>query len=68
MLSRDYRLGSNFLFLGRVIEQVVVNEMNYLDPFQFGFWLGFETETALVSLVDYTGVLIGGKAFLLGLS
>ena len=55
----NFRPVSNIPFLGKVIERVVatqlqrvLEEADYLDPFQSGFRPGFGTETALVALVD----------------
>ncbi|XP_053104853.1 leucine-rich repeat-containing protein 39 isoform X1 [Hemicordylus capensis] len=55
----NYRPVSNPLCLGKVIERVVASqlqtvleEMDYLDPFQTGFRVGYGVETALVSLMD----------------
>ncbi|XP_053112164.1 uncharacterized protein LOC128327386 [Hemicordylus capensis] len=55
----NYRVVSNLLFLGKVIERVVISQLqkvlddtDYLDPSQSGFHPGYGTETALVFLVD----------------
>ncbi|XP_062992110.1 uncharacterized protein LOC134404983, partial [Elgaria multicarinata webbii] len=55
----NYRPVANIPFLGKVLERVVagqlqalLNETDYLDPFQSGFRPGFGTETALVALWD----------------
>ena len=49
----------NLPYLGKVLEQVVagqlqvlLDEMDSLDPFQSAFRLGFGTETALIALYD----------------
>ena len=55
----NYRPVANIPFLGKVLERVfagklqaLLNEMDYLDPFQSGFRPGFGMETALVALWD----------------
>ncbi|XP_061466651.1 uncharacterized protein LOC133377174 [Rhineura floridana] len=55
----NYRPVANVPFLGKVLERVVadqlqtlLDETDYLDPFQSGFRPGFGTETALVALYD----------------
>ena len=58
-LVANYRPVANLPYLGKVLEQVVagqlqalLDEMDFLDPFQSGFRPGFGTETALVALYD----------------
>ncbi|KAF7251650.1 RNA-directed DNA polymerase from mobile element jockey [Varanus komodoensis] len=58
-MATNYRPVANILFLGKVLERVVVgqlqallNETDYLDPFQSGFRPGYGTESALVALYD----------------
>nr|GFC52549.1 hypothetical protein [Tanacetum cinerariifolium] len=58
-ILNNFRPVSNIPFLGKVIERVVASQLqrvleeaDYLDPFQSGFRPGFGTETALVALVD----------------
>ena len=55
----NYRPVENFPYLGKVLEQVVagqlqalLDETDFLDPFQLGFRPGFGMETALVALFD----------------
>lgn len=55
----NYHLVLNPVFLGKIIESTVaeqlqslLEEMSALDPFQFGFHLGYGTEKALVALTD----------------
>ncbi|XP_061463050.1 uncharacterized protein LOC133375459 [Rhineura floridana] len=55
----SYRPVANVPFLGKILERVVadqlqalLDETDYLDPFQLGFRPGFGTETALVALFD----------------
>ncbi|KAF7242518.1 LINE-1 retrotransposable element ORF2 protein [Varanus komodoensis] len=58
-MATNYRPVANILFLGKVLERVVagqlqalLDETNYLDPFQTGFRPGYGTESALVALYD----------------
>ncbi|KAF7252275.1 Succinate dehydrogenase assembly factor 3, mitochondrial [Varanus komodoensis] len=58
-MATNYRPVANIPFLGKVLEQVVVgqlqallDETDYLDPFQSGFRPGYGTESALVALYD----------------
>ncbi|KAF7238147.1 Sperm-associated antigen 17 [Varanus komodoensis] len=58
-VAANYRPVANIRFLGKVLEQVVVgplqallDETDYLDPFQSGFRPGYGTESALVALYD----------------
>ncbi|KAF7251055.1 Calcium uptake protein 2, mitochondrial [Varanus komodoensis] len=58
-VAASYRPVANIPFLGKVLEQVVVgqlqallDETDYLDPFQSGFRPGYGTESALVALYD----------------
>ncbi|KAF7236044.1 putative RNA-directed DNA polymerase from transposon BS [Varanus komodoensis] len=58
-MATNYRPVANIPFLGKLLERVVVgqlqallDETDYLDPFQFGFRPGYGTESALVSLYD----------------
>ncbi|KAF7253384.1 hypothetical protein EYD10_00388 [Varanus komodoensis] len=58
-MATNYRLVANILFLGKVLERVVVgqlqallDETDYLDPVQSGFRPGYGTESALVTLYD----------------
>lgn len=53
----NYQLVANVPFLGKVLEWVVMdqiqallNETEFLDPFQSGFRCSFGTETALANL------------------
>ena len=55
----NYRPVANLPNLGKVLERVVarqlqalLDETDFLDPFQSGFRPGFGTETALVALYD----------------
>ncbi|KAF7249443.1 hypothetical protein EYD10_05220 [Varanus komodoensis] len=55
----NYRLVANIPFLGKAFERVVagqlqalLDETDYLDPFQSGFRPGYGTESALVALYD----------------
>uniref|UniRef100_A0A8D2J284 Reverse transcriptase domain-containing protein n=1 Tax=Varanus komodoensis TaxID=61221 RepID=A0A8D2J284_VARKO len=55
----NYRPVANIPFLGKVLERVVagqlqalLDETDYLDPFQSGFRPGYGTESALVALYD----------------
>ncbi|KAF7254271.1 CMP-N-acetylneuraminate-beta-1,4-galactoside alpha-2,3-sialyltransferase [Varanus komodoensis] len=56
-MAANYRLVANIPFLGKVLERVVagqlqalLDETDYLDPFQSGFGPGYGTESALVAL------------------
>ncbi|KAF7239258.1 hypothetical protein EYD10_14085 [Varanus komodoensis] len=56
-VAANYGPVANILFLGKVLERVVVgqlqallDETDYLDPFQSGFRPGYGTESALVAL------------------
>ncbi|KAF7239030.1 Potassium voltage-gated channel subfamily H member 6 [Varanus komodoensis] len=58
-MATNYRPVANVLFLGKVLEQVVagqlqalLDETDYLDPFQSSFRPGNGTEPALVALYD----------------
>ncbi|KAF7234895.1 hypothetical protein EYD10_18221 [Varanus komodoensis] len=58
-MSANYKAVACIPFLGKVLEQVVVgqlqallDETDYLDPFQSGFRLGYGTESDLVALYD----------------
>ncbi|KAF7254198.1 hypothetical protein EYD10_01049 [Varanus komodoensis] len=58
-VATNYRPVANIPFLGKVLERVVVgqlqtllDETDYLDPFQSGFRPGYGTESALVALYD----------------
>ncbi|KAF7244397.1 Low-density lipoprotein receptor-related protein 8 [Varanus komodoensis] len=58
-MATDYRPVANIPFLGKVLERVVagqlqalLDETDYLDPFQSGFRPGYGTESALVALYD----------------
>ncbi|KAF7251615.1 Ena/VASP-like protein [Varanus komodoensis] len=58
-VAANYRPVANLLFLGKVLEWVVagqlqalLDETDYLDPFQSGFRPGYGTESALVALYD----------------
>ncbi|KAF7246590.1 Craniofacial development protein 2 [Varanus komodoensis] len=58
-MATNYRLVINIPFLGKVLERVVVGQLqvllddtNYLDPFQSGFRPGYGTESALVTLYN----------------
>ncbi|KAF7254640.1 putative RNA-directed DNA polymerase from transposon BS [Varanus komodoensis] len=58
-MATNYRPVANIPFLGKVLEQVVagqlqalLDETDYLDPFQSGFRPGYSTESALVALYD----------------
>ncbi|KAF7254734.1 RNA-directed DNA polymerase from mobile element jockey [Varanus komodoensis] len=58
-MATNYRPVANIPFLGKVLEWVVVgqlqallDETDYLDPFQSGFRPGYGTESALVALYD----------------
>ncbi|KAF7242143.1 putative RNA-directed DNA polymerase from transposon BS [Varanus komodoensis] len=55
-VAANYRLVANILFLGKVLERVVagqlqalLDETDYLDPFQSGFRPRYGTESALVT-------------------
>ncbi|KAF7244472.1 VWFA and cache domain-containing protein 1 [Varanus komodoensis] len=57
--ATNYRPVANIPFLGKVLERVVagqlqalLDETDYLDPFQSGFRPGYSTESALVALYD----------------
>ncbi|KAF7253392.1 ERI1 exoribonuclease 3 [Varanus komodoensis] len=58
-MATNYRPVANIPFLGKVLERVVagqlqalLDETDYLDPFQSGFRPGYSTESALVALYD----------------
>ncbi|KAF7239262.1 WD repeat-containing protein 90 [Varanus komodoensis] len=58
-MATNYRPVANIPFLGKVLERVVagqlqalLDETDYLDPFQSGFRPGYGTESALVTLYD----------------
>ncbi|KAF7247075.1 putative RNA-directed DNA polymerase from transposon BS [Varanus komodoensis] len=58
-MATNYRPVANIPFLGKVLEQVVagqlqalLEETDYLDPFQSGFRPRYSTESALVALYD----------------
>ncbi|KAF7251092.1 putative RNA-directed DNA polymerase from transposon BS [Varanus komodoensis] len=58
-MADNYRPVANIPFLGTVLERVVagqlqalLDETDYLDPFQSGFRPGYGTESALVALYD----------------
>ncbi|KAF7246048.1 Ribosyldihydronicotinamide dehydrogenase [quinone] [Varanus komodoensis] len=58
-MATNYRPVANIPFLGKVLERVVagqlqalLDETDYLDPFQSGFRPGYSTESALVTLYD----------------
>ncbi|KAF7239428.1 Visinin-like protein 1 [Varanus komodoensis] len=58
-MAASYRPVANIPFLGKVLERVVagqlqalLDETDYLDPFQSGFRPGYGTESALVALYD----------------
>ncbi|KAF7250944.1 RNA-directed DNA polymerase from mobile element jockey [Varanus komodoensis] len=58
-MATNYRPVANILFLGKVLERVVagqlqalLDETDYLDPFQSGFRPGYGTESALVALYN----------------
>uniref|UniRef100_A0A8D2J6W7 Reverse transcriptase domain-containing protein n=1 Tax=Varanus komodoensis TaxID=61221 RepID=A0A8D2J6W7_VARKO len=58
-MAPNYRPVAKFPFLGKVLErvvagqlQVLLDETDYLDPFQSGFRPGYGTESALVALYD----------------
>ncbi|KAF7254753.1 Formin-2, partial [Varanus komodoensis] len=58
-VAANYRPVANILFLGKVLEQVVagqlqalLDETDYLDPFQSSFIPGYGTESALVALYN----------------
>ncbi|KAF7248501.1 RNA-directed DNA polymerase from mobile element jockey, partial [Varanus komodoensis] len=58
-MAANYRLVANIPFLGKVLEWVVagqlqalLDENDYLDPFQSGFRPRYGTESALVTLYD----------------
>ncbi|KAF7250327.1 Microtubule-associated serine/threonine-protein kinase 4 [Varanus komodoensis] len=58
-MAANYRLVANIPFLGKVLERVVagqlqalLEETDYLDPFQSGFRSGYGTESALVALYN----------------
>ncbi|KAF7249282.1 Peroxisome proliferator-activated receptor gamma coactivator 1-beta [Varanus komodoensis] len=58
-MATNYRTMANIPFLGKVLERVVagqlqalLDETDYLDPFQSGFRPGYSTESALVALYD----------------
>ncbi|KAF7247735.1 hypothetical protein EYD10_06187 [Varanus komodoensis] len=57
-MAANYRLVANIPFLGKVLERVVVGQLQALldetdlDPFQSGFRPGYGTESALVALYD----------------
>ncbi|KAF7249458.1 RNA-directed DNA polymerase from mobile element jockey [Varanus komodoensis] len=58
-MATNYRPTANIPFLGKVLERVVagqlqalLDETDYLDPFQSGFRPGYSTESALVALYD----------------
>lgn len=57
--KKNYRLISNFPFIGKIIEKVVFNQLSkfliscdYLDYFQFVFGAHHSTETALINKVN----------------
>ncbi|KAF7238474.1 HORMA domain-containing protein 2 [Varanus komodoensis] len=67
-MAANYRPVANIPFLGKVLEWVVagqfqalLDETDYLDPFQSGFRPGYGTESALVALYD--GLLDLSAAF-----
>ncbi|KAF7239088.1 Sodium-dependent phosphate transporter 2 [Varanus komodoensis] len=58
-MATNYRPVANIPFLGKLLERVVagqlqalLDETDYLDPFQSGFRPGYSTESALVALYD----------------
>ncbi|KAF7247621.1 RNA-directed DNA polymerase from mobile element jockey [Varanus komodoensis] len=58
-VAANFRPVANILFLGKVLEQVVagkpqalLDETDYLDPFQSSFRPGYGTESALVALYN----------------
>ncbi|KAF7240862.1 Receptor-type tyrosine-protein phosphatase T [Varanus komodoensis] len=58
-MATNYRPVANIPFLGKVLERVVagqlqalLDETDYLDPFQSGLRPGYGTESALVALYD----------------
>uniref|UniRef100_A0A8D2L0K3 Reverse transcriptase domain-containing protein n=1 Tax=Varanus komodoensis TaxID=61221 RepID=A0A8D2L0K3_VARKO len=58
-MAANYRKVDNIPFLGKVLQQVVagqlqalLDETDYLDPFQSGFRPGYCTESALVTLYN----------------
>ncbi|KAF7251566.1 Zinc finger FYVE domain-containing protein 26 [Varanus komodoensis] len=58
-MATNYRPVANIPFLGKVLEQVMagqlqalLDETDYLDPFQSGFRPRYGTESALVALYD----------------
>ncbi|KAF7246720.1 hypothetical protein EYD10_07352 [Varanus komodoensis] len=58
-MATNYRPVANIPFLSKELEWVVagqlqalLDETDYLDPFQFGFRPGYGTESALVTLYD----------------
>ncbi|KAF7234897.1 E3 ubiquitin-protein ligase TRIM21 [Varanus komodoensis] len=58
-MATNYRPVANIPFLGKVLERVVagqlqalLDEADYLDPFQSSFRPGYGTESALVALYD----------------
>ncbi|KAF7252470.1 putative RNA-directed DNA polymerase from transposon BS [Varanus komodoensis] len=58
-MATNYRPVANLPFPGKVLERVVagqlqalLDETDYLDPFQSGFRPGYSTESALVALYD----------------
>ncbi|KAF7251034.1 putative RNA-directed DNA polymerase from transposon BS [Varanus komodoensis] len=58
-MATNYRPVANIPFLGKVLERVVggqlqalLDETDYLDPFQSSFRPGYSTESALVTLYD----------------
>ena len=60
----------NLPYLGKVLWRVVVgqlqallDEMDFLDPFQLGFRPGFGMETALVALKEIRGMACRQRAF-----